>query len=697
MSKIQNSDVKSQAELVSAGATAAQLINDTKIYVTANSLNKRLDEAITAGDIGGGSTTGTVFELKATELISGWSTGNNAAPLGGGSLAGTFVKDSSTPLNGTDSYVYTQAGGSLNDYIISPAQAVARRFRGTTCTLYFPYQYDGNGSDVSVVIYDATNAVVLTQNSLTVLPASNGVTSQYQLPIIIPATCASIRVGFQVGVANSGKILRFDDMMLSSNNALNSNLPTVTAWQTATFPTNWTNVTVTGVYRRIGDSMSAKVRIAATGAVTGGALAITLPTVGGVALQQDTTKTPGFADNHTYTSSGWMRDDGTASYTAISVAYNNATSVLVTFGTAASQVSNTNPMTWVSGDRMNVSWEGMPISNWANSTQVVSSVETFSTDINPLTYFGSATYTLSTLANAPVGSFITFTYASTSNTRTQTNAAAPTQTTADMAINGIQLFTRAYNAASTAASPAAVAIQIGKGLKGVSRNLYQSTGKVNAGSIDIEVHSATNQNGIALKDYNEQTGILMLDAGYCHVTTITTSNLLFSDLSSATSGYVVINASKNPALTGITSSVCAGRVVATSGQTITDTGAKVQWNSSPTFSQNISWDSANHRFICQSPGIYEVVAFVSYASATYTAGISNWLQIYKNGTSFSRGNGETGPSATFVQGSSISDRVSLVAGDFVEIYALNQKPTATALSTVAGECTFSIAKIGGLG
>jgi len=50
MSKIQNSDVKGTADLTSD----ARLINDTKIYVTANALNKRLDQAITDGDIGGG-------------------------------------------------------------------------------------------------------------------------------------------------------------------------------------------------------------------------------------------------------------------------------------------------------------------------------------------------------------------------------------------------------------------------------------------------------------------------------------------------------------------------------------------------------------------------------------------------------------------------------------------------------------------
>jgi hypothetical protein len=54
---IQNEDVKSESELISAGGTKAQLINDTKIYVT--SVAKTLEEAIADGDIAGGIEVST--------------------------------------------------------------------------------------------------------------------------------------------------------------------------------------------------------------------------------------------------------------------------------------------------------------------------------------------------------------------------------------------------------------------------------------------------------------------------------------------------------------------------------------------------------------------------------------------------------------------------------------------------------------
>lgn len=50
MGKLQNEDFKTEAEITGAGGAASQLLNDSKIYVTALSLNKTLDDAITAGD-----------------------------------------------------------------------------------------------------------------------------------------------------------------------------------------------------------------------------------------------------------------------------------------------------------------------------------------------------------------------------------------------------------------------------------------------------------------------------------------------------------------------------------------------------------------------------------------------------------------------------------------------------------------------
>ena len=118
-----------------------------------------------------------------------------------------------------------------------------------------------------------------------------------------------------------------------------------------------------------------------------------------------------------------------------------------------------------------------------------------------------------------------------------------------MNANGILIYTRAYAAASTAGAPAAIALQIGKGLKGKSLEIYKGTGKVNQGQLDFSTLVAA-QRGLYFKDYNESTGILFLDAAVCGAT-VTTYDIVYADITTQTSGYLVINASKNPALTGM--------------------------------------------------------------------------------------------------------------------------------------------------
>jgi hypothetical protein len=70
MSKLQNQDFKTEAELVAAGSSAASLLNDDKIYVTANGINKTLEQAIVDNDIGGGG--GTVDGSGTANRVAYW-------------------------------------------------------------------------------------------------------------------------------------------------------------------------------------------------------------------------------------------------------------------------------------------------------------------------------------------------------------------------------------------------------------------------------------------------------------------------------------------------------------------------------------------------------------------------------------------------------------------------------------------------
>jgi len=129
--KFQNEDFKSQAELEAKGGTKAQLLNDTKVYVTANGLNKRLDEAITNGDIGGGgggssenvfsnyNAEGATNPWTCTNATAAISTGNAASPTHNfvltATAAGGYCEAAFTTLAGRvnhDSYLYYKTTAS---------------------------------------------------------------------------------------------------------------------------------------------------------------------------------------------------------------------------------------------------------------------------------------------------------------------------------------------------------------------------------------------------------------------------------------------------------------------------------------------------------------------------------------------------------------------------------------------------------
>jgi hypothetical protein len=162
----------------------------------------------------GTGTLATYVSLDSTNDAKPWSTGNNATFLAAGTIAGTFTKQNKTsPLNGSSSYSYTMAAGSLNDWFASSLQPVPLRARGNTNRCKLVYTYNGNDNDIKAVIYDATNSAILSSQTAYIKTSSVG--KQFEILFDVPATCVNIRVGFHVLVANSGKVLKFDDIQVS--------------------------------------------------------------------------------------------------------------------------------------------------------------------------------------------------------------------------------------------------------------------------------------------------------------------------------------------------------------------------------------------------------------------------------------------------------------------------------------------------
>jgi hypothetical protein len=175
---------------------------------------------LTTGGSGSGSGIGdpSIFSLSQSNGDnSTWSTGNNAAFLGGGSIAGTFTKQNVTsPLAGRSSYTYVNATAGLNDYWGSAAIAVPLRSQKKTVGINFPYLYDGSDNDIRVFLYDVTSSAIIEPNTYNYIKAQT-TSNLFSFYCQLPATCTSIRIGFQTLVANNGKVFKFDDIVITDS------------------------------------------------------------------------------------------------------------------------------------------------------------------------------------------------------------------------------------------------------------------------------------------------------------------------------------------------------------------------------------------------------------------------------------------------------------------------------------------------
>lgn len=192
-------------------------VDDTKIQITANGLSKSLKQAISDEDIGKpGGGLGLLYAQSFKSLaLNTFITGNDVN-LSAGIIAGSFAEETTSPLSGARSLKYTQALGSLNDFILSEALPVSPKFRGRRLVSSGNYTYkNGNNFDIQFIFYDVTNSKVTTVRS-DAFKSSDGIKIA-RFYTTIPDGCLEYRWGFKVNNETVGAELVFDDIELDTD------------------------------------------------------------------------------------------------------------------------------------------------------------------------------------------------------------------------------------------------------------------------------------------------------------------------------------------------------------------------------------------------------------------------------------------------------------------------------------------------
>lgn len=179
---LQNEDFRTDTQIIANGGAANQLLNDVKIWVTANGINSKLSDAITNGVIGGGG--GSV----GVELLTNPGFESGGVTNGWTSTGGTVVTVTSGAhlMFGSKTAQWT-ASASSQHFKSTPAAPI-RALAGTNCsaTIYYHYPAGANGDYTFQVVNDS--AAVVASQSLNVSATSIPVTLTFPCGTLTTST-----------------------------------------------------------------------------------------------------------------------------------------------------------------------------------------------------------------------------------------------------------------------------------------------------------------------------------------------------------------------------------------------------------------------------------------------------------------------------------------------------------------------------
>ncbi len=263
-------DTLANLETYALTATDGQLVFATDVKL----MFQVVDNALKPVGEGSGGLEVFFTERFEQTQASDLDSGNNATFLGGGSLVGTLANEESTPIKGDRSIKYTQASGSLNDYISLEAYSTELKERGQTAGTSIWTQYDGNDNEIDLVVFDETNGNILVEVPIR---ASSEPLEHVAVYNTLDTT-NNLRFGFQVKIENDGAVLVFDEVEAKLNPLEPTDIYASTEWEayTPTFTGIGTPTNVDIEYRRSGDTMFIRGYLE-SGTPSATALGISLP------------------------------------------------------------------------------------------------------------------------------------------------------------------------------------------------------------------------------------------------------------------------------------------------------------------------------------------------------------------------------------------------------------------------------------
>lgn len=209
----------------------------------------------------------------------------------------------------------------------------------------------------TIDVYDGSAQVANTNTNLT-----SGTSIKWDALFVYDTSKTyTVRFRLTAGSANSSDIFYCDDVIISPEDVIIG--PSFGPWTTLTPTGTWsTNTTYTGVIRRSGQNMEGRVKVSLSGAPTGN-FTVTIPN----SLTIDTAALP---SGSTFAACGYalgIDSSPSNNYTGLVYVASSTSIRVVTDGSTGNLWTATAPITWASGDYIELYFT-VPIAEWSGSS-----------------------------------------------------------------------------------------------------------------------------------------------------------------------------------------------------------------------------------------------------------------------------------------------------------------------------------------
>ncbi len=641
--------------------------------------------------VGSGSGGGVNYILTPDGSSSvGWATYSDggASPTDGtgGSPTISYATSTNSDLRGSSNFLFTHSASNQQGQGFSYNFTIDAADKAKVLTVSFNYLVASGtyaDGDLTVWIYDVTNATLIQPAPYKILNAIGSQPWQGEFQTASNSTSYRLIVHVTTSTATA-YTMRFDNFALGPDIGKNMGVP-VTDWVSYTptltgsgsNPSLGSTGTISGMWRRVGDTMECTLYAVASGTgVTNGSGYYQFSIPSGYSI--DGSKTKGTFGTAKILNASVSYYDGV-------VVYGTSTAVRLLVNNAGDLVGQNVPAAnWLSaGDDFQLTFS-VPITGWSSNTVMSSDA---ATNVVAAVTGSASAVTL----NGSVVSILGF-----SGKGVDTNNGITLETGSFTASTG-QWTTNPYYTVPVAGYYRVHATVHRKFTTSNASNTHLIAAYVNGVSASGHTGNADAVNNGGLYFYVQTLNdILVLKAG--DKVDIRVSSDTANGVTDARLTHFSMERISGPAQIAASSVVAAKANKNGANQTIAPNASfvKITWPAL-NFDKTGSFDTANSRYITPMPGVYNVSASV-WIQGTNVLANGYFITVYYDGAEISRGQYVLAASGNQLN-LQVTAKVDAVAGKAFEIYVYGYGNNSVSTLTVDGTNSltyFELERLGGV-